>query len=344
MTRVGLIGYGTGGAVFHAPLIAATPGLDLTAVVTANPDRQAQVRASHPGATTVTSADELWDAVDLVVVTSPNRTHGPLARAALEHGLAVVVDKPVTATAAEARELAALAHKRGLLFTVFQNRRWDGDYRTVRRLVDTGALGHVARFESRFERWRPVPKPGWKEQADPAAAGGILYDLGSHLVDQALHLFGPAASVYAEIDRRREGAATDDDVFVAITHERGVRSHLWMSAVAAQNGPRFRVLGDRSAYTKYGLDPQEDALRAGGVPGSPGWGQEPPEHWGLVGAGDAVRPEPTDPGAYQLFYAQVAAALSGGGPVPVDPAGPIAALEVIEAARASARSGSPRDL
>ncbi|MCW2502909.1 MAG: ydgJ [Actinomycetia bacterium] len=344
MTRVGLIGYGTGGAVFHAPLIAATPGLDLTAVVTANPDRQAQVRASHPGATTVTSADELWDAVDLVVVTSPNRTHGPLARAALEHGLAVVVDKPVTATAAEARELAALAHQRGLLFTVFQNRRWDGDYRTVRRLVDTGALGHVARFESRFERWRPVPKPGWKEQADPAAAGGILYDLGSHLVDQALHLFGPAASVYAEIDRRREGAATDDDVFVAITHERGVRSHLWMSAVAAQNGPRFRVLGDRSAYTKYGLDPQEDALRAGGVPGSPGWGQEPPEHWGLVGAGDAVRPEPTDPGAYQLFYAQVAAALSGGGPVPVDPAGPIAALEVIETARASARSGSPRDL
>lgn len=340
--RVGLLGYGLGGRVFHAPLIAATPGLSLAAVVTRDPERRAQLRASHPGAEPLDTPEALLERrgdLDLVVVCTPNRTHAPLARAALEAGLPVVVDKPFATTAAAAREVAALARARGLLLTVFQNRRWDGDFLTVRRLVAEGALGAVRRLESRFERWSPAARVGWKESADPEDGGGLLLDLGSHLVDQALVLLGPVTGVYAELDRRRPGSAVDDDVFLALHHASGARAHLWLSRVAAQRGPRFRVLGATSAFTKYGLDDQEPTLAAGGVPGSQGWGEEPQERWGRLGPEESAAPVRTVPGDYPRFYAMVAAALRGEGPVPVDPAGPIAALEVLEAARRSAASG-----
>ena len=340
--RVGLVGYGLAGSVFHAPLIAATPGLELAAVVTRDPERRAKLRASHPRASAVDTPEELWARaadLDLAVVATPNRSHVPLARAALQAGLPVVVDKPFAPTAAAARELAADARARGLLCTVFQNRRWDGDFLTLRRLLDTGALGVVRRFESRFERWSPVPRAAWKERSDPEEAGGLLFDLGAHLVDQALQLFGPVATVYAELDRRRAGAVVDDDTFVALSHRSGVRSHLWMSKVAAQRGPRFRVQGDRAAFTKFGLDPQEPALAAGGSPGSPGWGEEPPELWGRLGMEGATQEVRTEAGRYQRFYTGVAAALRGEGPPPVDPGDAISALEVIEAARRSAEQG-----
>jgi predicted dehydrogenase len=246
-----------------------------------------------------------------------------------------VVDKPLAPTAAAARDLVDEATNRGLMLTVFQNRRWDGDFLTLRRLVGEGALGDVLRFESRFERWRPTPKGGWREHGDPGEAGGLLYDLGSHLIDQALHLFGPAGSVYAEVDRRREGMEVDDDTFVALTHDSGVRSHLWMSAVAARPAPRFRVLGTRAAYTKHGLDVQEEALRAGARPGGADWGSEPPEQWGELGAGDEARPVPTEAGAWQQFYAGVVACLRDGAPPPVDPRDAIAVLDVIETAFAA---------
>lgn len=337
--RVGLIGYGLAGAAFHAPLIAAVPGLRLAAVVTRDPGRAAQAVAEYPGVRVVDSAGALWEggspSVDLVVVATPNRTHAPLARAALEAGLPVVVDKPLAARAEEGRRLAEEARRRGLMLTVFQNRRWDGDFLTVRRLLDEGALGQVQRFESRFERWRPEPKPGWREEADPADAGGILYDLGSHLIDQALVLFGPARHVYAELDLRREGVRVDDDSFVALTHASGVRSHLWTSVVAAQLGPRLRVLGSRAAYTKHGRDVQEEALRAGARPAA-GWGEDPEARWGELGAGDETRRIRTEPGAYTSFYAGVASALRDGAPPPVDPMEAVAVLEVIEAALRSA--------
>ena len=340
--RVGLLGYGLGGRVFHAPLVAATPGLELAAVVTRDPERRAQLRAAHPGAAALDTPEALLgmrETIDLVVVCTPNRSHAPLARAALEAGLPVVVDKPFATSAAAARELVALSRARGLLLTVFQNRRWDGDFLTVRRLVEEGALGEVRRLESRFERWSPAARVGWKESADPEDGGGLLLDLGSHLVDQALVLLGPASGVYAELDRRRPGSAVDDDVFLALRHASGARSHLWMSRVAAQRGPRFRVLGATSAFTKFGLDEQEPRLAAGGVPGSPGWGEEAAERWGRLGPEESAVPVATAPGAYQRFYAGVAAALRGEGPAPVDPAGPIAAIEVLEAARRSAASG-----
>ncbi|MEU3165775.1 Gfo/Idh/MocA family oxidoreductase [Streptosporangium sp. NPDC006930] len=341
--RVGLVGYGVAGAFFHAPLISATPGLRLSAVVTGDPGRAAEVSEKY-GARTTGDAAELWDSVDLVVVASPNRTHVPLAEAALRAGLPVVVDKPLAATAAQARGLAELAGDLGLMLTVFQNRRWDGDFRTVERLVAEGALGEVRRFESRFERWRPVPKGGWRETGGTEEVAGLLYDLGSHLVDQALRLLGPAVEVYAESDVRRRGVNSDDDTFIAVSHASGARSHLWVSAVAPRLGPRFRVLGSRAGYLKYGLDVQEEQLRAGLTPASPGFGEEPSERWGTLGAhGGGVgedspdaRAVPTEPGAYAGFYRDVVACLTGGAPPPVAPEEVVEALTVLEAARRSA--------
>lgn len=347
--KVGLVGYGLAGSVFHAPLIAATEGLVLDTVVTSNPERQAQARAEH-GADLrfAASPDELWeraDELDLIVIASPNKTHVPLATAALKAGLPVVVDKPVAGTAAEARELAALADERGLLLSVFQNRRWDNDFLTLASLLKDGELGDVWRFESRFERWRPQPKGGWRESGNPEEIGGLLYDLGSHVVDQALVLFGPAVSVYAESDVRRPGAEADDDTFIAITHANGVRSHLYVSATTAQLGPRFRVLGSQAGYVKYGLDPQEAALRDGKRPvaGAP-WGVEDESLWGRVGSGESPltgggRPQPTLDGDYPAYYAAVAAAVRDGAPNPVPATQAADALDVLEAARRSARDG-----
>ncbi|MFG2514320.1 Gfo/Idh/MocA family oxidoreductase [Streptomyces sp. NPDC048584] len=341
--RVGLVGYGLAGSVFHAPLIAATEGLALDTVVTSNPERQRQARAGFPDVRVAATPDELFaraGELDLIVIASPNRTHVPLATAALEAGLPVVVDKPLSGTAAEARELAALADDRGLLLSVFQNRRWDNDFLTLRKLIDEGGLGDVYRFESRFERWRPQLKGGWRESGDPAEIGGLLYDLGSHVVDQALVLFGPVTAVYAEADIRRDGARTDDDTFIALTHASGVRSHLYVSATTAQLGPRFRVLGSKAGYVKHGLDPQEAALRDGARPG-PGWGTEPEDLWGRLGAGESPvtgggNPVPTLPGDYPAYYAAVAKALLAGAPNPVTAREAAATLDVLEAARRSA--------
>ena len=222
------------------------------------------------------------------------------------------------------------------MLTVYQNRRWDGDFLTLRRLLAEGRLGEPFRFESRFDRWRPVPKGGWRDDPAPEEAGGILYDLGSHLIDQALVLFGRVVEVYAELDRRRPSVEVDDDAFVALTHASGVRSHLFMSAVAAQPGARIRLLGSRAAYVKYGADVQETALRKAGKLHQSGWGEDPRDAWGRLGAGDSVEQVETDVGGYQRFYEGVLIALRSGGPPPVDPADAVAGLEIIEAARKSA--------
>jgi predicted dehydrogenase len=336
--RVALVGYGLAGSAFHAPFIATTPGLRLAAVVTRNEERRAQAQRDHPGVSLFERAEEIWASAgefDLGVVAAPNRAHVPLGLAALSAGLPVVVDKPLAPGAAEGRKLVDAAREQGLMLTVFQNRRWDGDFLTVRRLLKEGALGRALRFESRFERWRPEVGEGWREQPAPEDAGGLLFDLGSHLVDQAVQLFGPPQAVYAEIETRRAGAEVDDDDFVALEHADGVRSHLWMSSVAAQPGPRFRVLGDQAAYVKHGLDVQEEALRAGRSPTEPGWGEELPELWGRLGAGDETREVPTEPGNYGAFYEAVVKCLRDGAPPPVDPSDAVEVLDVLERARSA---------
>ena len=338
-TAVALIGYGLGGRAFHAPVIASTPGLTLSAIVTGDPERANDARKNYPAARIISRADELFRnpaGVDVVVISTPNRTHVPLALAALESGLHVVVDKPIAIASADAHKLLEDARQRRLMLTVYHNRRFDGDFLTLQRLLREDALGRVHRFESRFERWRPDPKPTWRESSSPDEGGGILLDLGPHLIDQALVLFGPVTDVYAEIANRR-GVPADDDVFIALHHESGVESHLWMSALAADAGPRFRLLGNRAAYTKFGMDVQEEALRNGMRPGSVGWGIEPREQWGTLGAGDHSEPVATESGDYRRFYELVSAAIDGHGPPPVDPQDAVTVLEIIEEARRKAR-------
>ena len=337
--HVALLGYGKGGEVFHAPLIDAVPGLRLSAVVTGSPERQAAARRRYPDITVHPTADDLWKHAgryEVAVVSTPNQTHVPLARAALEAGLAVVVDKPFALTSKEARDLTDLAADLDQVLTVYQNRRWDADFLTLWGLIEDGALGRVHRFESRFERWRPRAKDVWRESGAVEIGAGLLYDLGPHLIDQAINLFGPVASVYAEVDALREGVRADDDVFLALEHARGTRSHLWMSALSARNGPRFRVLGDRAAFTSQGMDGQEDRLNAGEDPTAPDWGVLPQSAWGTLDVDGDARPVPSERGAYHEFYAGVRDAVGEGEPLPVDTHEVIHGLEVIEAARRSA--------
>ncbi len=341
--RVGLIGFGLGGAAFHAPLIASTPGMRLATVVTANPARRAQALHEYPGTEVIPDVKTLWDRAvdhDLIVISTPNRMHVSLALAALSAGLPTVVDKPFAPTAAEARQIIEAARSRRLWVTAYHNRRWDSDYLTLRGLIDREQLGRLLRIESRLERWRPTPKGGWRERGEREEAGGLLYDLGTHLIDQALQLGGPVAEVYAELNRRRPGMETDDDVFVALTHCNGVRSHLWTSYMAAQPGPRLRVLGDRATFVVQRADSQESALRSGKRPNSPHWGEEPPENWGVLSDGAHELPVKSAHGAYQTFYAEIVTALINGTDPPVDPQDAVAGLEVLEAARRSAEQRS----
>ncbi len=324
------------------------PGLSLASVVTSNPERAEQARSSYPHAQILSSAGELFGAAnahDLVVIAAPNRHHVPLALKAVDVGLHFVVDKPLAATVADAQRLADATETAGVVASVFHNRRWDGEFLTLRRLIADGSLGELVRLEMRFDRWRPaVDRDKWREGGGPEDAGGVLFDLGPHLIDQALELLGPATSVYAELRCLRPGAEVDDDVFLALEHSSGARSHLSASMLAAQPGARMRALGSRSAYVKRGLDVQEQALRSGARPGDPGFGVDPPEAWGLLGSEEDAQPVETAPGRYLEFYELMERAIRARGgsgadaaePPPVPLEAGIATLRVIEAAKASA--------
>jgi scyllo-inositol 2-dehydrogenase (NADP+) len=336
---VGLIGYGLGGAAFHAPLVQAEPGLRLHAVVTG---RAGQVRRELPGVQVVASAAELLEdpAVELVVVAAPNAVHHRLAAAALRAGRHVVVDKPFTLTTAEADELIDLAAAADRRLSVFHNRRWDGDFLTVRRCLEAGLLGNVSSFTSRYDRFRPVPKGSWKEEDVPGS--GVLYDLGPHLIDQALQLFGMPGTVWADVGTQRPGVAAVDYLHLVLGYGR-LRVLLHAGMEVRDPGPRFEVHGDRGSFVKGGLDLQEQALRAGGRPGDPGWGSEPADRHGTLTtevAGLELRGRlASAPGAYQAFYAAMAAAVAGEGPVPVPAAEARDTIAVIEHALASSRDG-----
>ncbi|RIQ11548.1 Gfo/Idh/MocA family protein [Jiangella rhizosphaerae] len=344
--RTAVVGYGLAGSVFHAPLITADPAYDLSFVVTGNTERAAAARERYPSTTIVASVAELLaradqGEVDLVVVASPTPTHAELALQVVDRGLAAVVDKPLTVHLADAEALIARAEQTGAVLTAFQNRRWDGDFLTVRRLVESGALGEVRRFESRFEWLSARPRPPWKSGTSGPDGGGVAYDLGSHLIDQAVQLFGPVKGVYGELDAHRPGAVNDDDSFIALTHESGVRSHLAMSSLVAQRGFRFRVLGSESAFTKWGLDGQEGQLASGLSPLDESFGVEAAASYGLLGRDGETSPVPTERGRYVTFYRQLAAAIAGEGPVPVDPRDTLTGIRIIEDLHAAAASRAP---
>ena len=342
--RVAVAGFGLSGSVFHAPLIAAVPAFSLEVISTSDAGRKAAASASYPAARIVDSPSDILELagdLDLLVLGTPPATHYPLAKAALEAGLDVVVDKPFAVHSAEGEELIALAARLGRVLTVFQNRRWDGDFFTVRGLLNSGALGTVSRFESRFERWSPEVAKAWKASATADDGGGVLFDLGTHLLDQALELFGPATVTQAELHARRQGEPVDDDVFLALRHDSGVTSHLWMNMLCAQQGPRFRLLGSKGAYTKHGVDPQEPFIVAGGGPLDEDYGVEDPDWAGLLGRDGHLDRLPTERGAYPEFYRILADKINAGGaasalPLPVDPAGPVEVLRLIEQARSLA--------
>ena len=337
--RVVLLGYGLAGRVFHAALIGAEPGLDLIGVVTSDPERQAQVRDDLPGVLVLDTAEQAWaSGAEIAVVATANSAHVPQATAALQAGMHVVVDKPLAGSASEAQGLVDLAHAQGRQLHVFQNRRWDSEILTARRAMDEGLVGTPHRLESRFERWRPTPKGGWREEGGPDDLPGLLYDLGAHLVDQALHLLGPVDRVFASVRRVRPGVVADDDTQVVLEHVSGAVSILSVSSASAFAGPRLRLLGTAGGLWIDSLDTQEDALRAGRVPGDAAWGLEADAALIVTGT-EAPRSMAREPGDWPAYYRGVAASLRDHGPAPVDPRDAVANLRVIEAAHESGRLG-----
>jgi scyllo-inositol 2-dehydrogenase (NADP+) len=335
--RTGIIGFGLSGRVFHAPFVATNPTFRLDVIATSDGERAAEASRQHPGARIVGTPAELLEGagdLDLVILASPAHVHLEQGLAALEAGAAVVIDKPFVPTVVEAKKLIAKSEETGKLLAVFQNRRWDGDFLTVKRLLAEGRLGDVHRFESTFERWGGPTRDRWQDTTLIAEGGGITYDLGSHLIDQALQLFGPATVEQAELQVVRTGGVSDDDAFISLLHSSGVRSHLTMSRVAGQSGPRFRVLGSESAYAVDGLDNQEPFLKEQRWPGSEGYGVTPEAEWGRIGTGDDLQPVPTEPGDYPSFYAGVAASILDGTPAPVDSRDALEVVRIIERAHA----------
>lgn len=329
--NVALVGYGYVGKTFHAPLIAATPGFTLHTVVSSDP---AKVVADHPKARVVADlAEALADpAIDLVVIATPNALHAPQAIAALQAGKHVVVDKPFATTAAEARTMADAAQAAGKLLAVFHNRRWDSDFQTLQRLIAEDALGEVVQYESHFDRFRPVVRDRWRERAGPGA--GAWMDLGPHLLDQALVLFGEPQAISADIANQRPGAGSDDYFHVVLRYP-VLRVILHGSLLTAASDLRMAVHGTKASFVKHGLDPQEAQLKAGMTPGASGWGRDS-RHGVLttvendVQVHADVRPEVT---GYRTFYAGVREAILHGAPSPVPVEDALRVMELLELAQ-----------
>ncbi|MFY0991076.1 oxidoreductase [Halomonas sp. C05BenzN] len=336
---VGLVGYGMAGRTFHAPLIEATPGLELAAVVSRDADR---VHADRPGVEVLAKPPALFARadIDLVVIATPNDTHFPLAKAALNAGKHLVIDKPFTVSLSEARLLKAQAEDAERLVSVFHNRRWDSDFLTLKALLETGTLGRVVALESRFDRFRPTVTDRWRERHRPG--GGIWYDLGPHLIDQARALFGMPRAILLELASSREGAEVDDD-FLCLLEYDGLRVTLQAGSLVAEPTPRFAAYGTQGSYVKYGLDPQEAWLKAGRAP-APGWGEDPvPGRLTLKGEGDGAtlesREHPGIAGDYPAYYAGIAGALLEGAPPPVSVDEALEVMLLLETGLDSYRQG-----
>ncbi len=328
----GLIGYGAAGATFHAPLIEVEPRLRLARIASS---RRSDIACAFPDTQIDASPQALIESadVDLVVIATPNETHYPLALAALRAGKHVVIDKPFAVTVTDAQNLVAEAEKRGLKLSVFQNRRWDGDFLTIADLIHRNVLGPINYFESHFDRFRPAIKQGWREQAKPGS--GVFVDLGAHLIDQALQLFGLPDAVTADIAIQREQAQVDDYFHVVLRYGRR-RVVLHASTLASAPGPRFTVHGSLGSLVVTGLDGQESALKAGKRPGGNDWSSSTYTSTATLTRTDSTESVKVAAGNYPCFYRAMANAIAGEGDVPVDPRQAIDVMRVIELAQRSA--------
>jgi len=338
MIDVGLIGFGFAGRTFHAPVISAVEGLRLAAILQRH---GAEAQQAYPSARVVRTLDELLaiNSIRLTVIATSNTTHFDLAKQCLLAGRNVVVDKPFTTTYAEAAELVKLATEKRRLLSVYQNRRWDGDFVTVQRLLADGKLGRVVLYESHFDRFRPQLKANaWREKDEPGS--GLLFDLGPHLIDQALLLFGAPEAMSADVRIEREGASVDDAFDVVLQYPR-MRALLRAGVLASTPTPRFAIQGTQGGYLKYGLDPQEDALKRGETPTGDSWGYEASERWGTLfsAQGDSFASEklPTAPGDYRKYYENVRDALLGTAPLAVTPQQALNVMRALELAVESSR-------
>ena len=339
MIRVGLVGFGLAGRVFHAPLISSVEGLELAAVVERSSNYAAE---RYPGVTTCRSLEELLadSSIKLIVVATPNNSHFEVALKALEAARNVVVDKPMAVTSAEIAQLAELAGGIGLQVIPFHNRRWDGDFRTVQALLHEKLLGDLVHYESNFDRWRPgAASRAWKEDPDQ---GGILLDLGTHIVDQALALFGLPESVSAEVRRERDGDGANDSFTLRLHYYTGFSVTLGANCLSSLARPRFHLRGSRGNFWKWGLDPQEDALAKITRIDTASWCREPADRWGTLRVDDSgnivTRPIETTAGDYRLFYEGVRDTLLGKGPAPVACADAWRAARILEWAVESSKA------
>lgn len=336
--RVGLIGYGYASKTFHAPLLVGTPGMTLAAVSSSDATK---VQADWPTVPVVSDPKQLFNdpTIDLIVIPTPNDTHFPLARAAMEAGKHVVVDKPFTVTLSQARELEAMAKSHGLVLSVFHNRRWDSDFLTLKGLLAEGKLGEVSYFESHFDRYRPQVRNRWREQAGPGS--GIWFDLAPHLIDQALALFGMPVSMTVDMAQLRPDAQTTDYFHAVLTYPQR-RVVLHASMLVAAESARYIVHGTRGSYVKYGLDPQEDRLKAGERLPQEDWGYDMRDGVLTLASGDELETQTllTVPGNYPAYYAAVRDALNGQGENPVPASQAIRVMELIELGIESAKHRS----
>jgi scyllo-inositol 2-dehydrogenase (NADP+) len=324
--------------VFHAPLISSVDGLELAAVVERHTD---QAKQRYPSVTTYRTLEELLadTSIELVVVATPSGTHFEVAKQVLAAGRNVVVDKPVSVSSGEIGQLIEQARSDGKLLIPFHNRRWDGDFLTIQKLLHEHQLGRVVQIESRFDRWNPgSTRRPWKD--DPSQGGGVLLDLGTHLVDQALVLCGKPLAVGAEVVRERDGEGSDDAFTVRLRYA-GCTITLGANALSAPAGARFHLRGTRGNYRKKGVDPQEAALNKITVITAANWGQEPTTEWGIlyvdVEGGMVSRPVTTLPGDYRTFYAGVRDAMLGNASPPVAAADAWRVARMLEWARTSSQ-------
>lgn len=336
-----LVGYGQSGQYFHAPLLEYVDGLELSGVVSSKPEL---VNAALPKARVFTTLGEALDEpeVELIVLGLPNTLHHDYAKKALLAGKHVVVEKPFTITSDEARELIALADERDLKLSVYHNRRFDCDFLTLKDLIETGKLGDVHSYLCNYNRFRPAATGKWRETA--AMGSGIFYDLGSHGIDQAIHLFGKPQTVQAKLRVQREGVEAVDHFHVVLGYEdKDIILH--GNCLSTHPGPRYQVSGHKGTYLKYGMDPQEDHLKADGTPSDDIWGLEAMENWGVLydetGQGQPVQ---SARGCYERYYEMMRDAVRGEGPVPVDPRDALLTIEIIEAGYKSNAEGRTIEL